>query len=418
MRKISSRGLALATLEEWRAGRKFADAILGERLRSSPLETADRAFATELLYGVLRNLTLLDFWISELRSDHLDHASRDLLRLGLYQLFLLQTAEHAAIHETVELAGRRSRALINGILRNAVRSKADLLKKAGAQKLSVRQSHPQFLIDRWNKNFGPAETERLCESNNHPAPIYARINRLKISAEKFLAQVGSVRGTERTLQRGVPTNFVRLRHVPAEALANGDCYIQDPSTAVACTLLDPQPRERVLDACAAPGGKTGILAELMRNEGFILACDRDERRVELLRENLTRLGVAIAQSFRHDWTQRALDEAPFDRILVDAPCSNTGVMRRRVDVRWRLTPADFMRMHKQQLQIVRALVPLLKPGGALVYSTCSLEPEENEQVVHAILSEFSFLKIGEEKSLLPFRDGFDGAYAARLIREP
>ena len=414
MRKISSRGLTLAALEEWRAGRKFADAILGEQLRSSPLDTADRAFATELLYGVLRNLTLLDFWIGELRSGHLDHTSRDLLRLGLYQLFLLKTAEHAAIYETVELAGRRGRALVNGVLRNALRGKADLLQRASTQELSVRQSHPQFLIDRWNKNFGPAETERLCEWNNQPAPIYARINRLRISDEEFFAQAGSGRRADRS----IPANFVRLPNIPTNALTEGHCYIQDPSTAMACLLLEPQPGERVLDACAAPGGKTGYIAELMKNDGFILACDRDERRLQTLSDNLKRLGVEIADMRRHDWTKNTLaDESPFDRILVDAPCSNTGVMRRRVDVRWRLRPADFTRMHTQQLQIVRTLIPLLKPGGTLVYSTCSLEPEENEHVAHALLGEFSFLKLSEEKSVLPFRDGFDGAYAAKLIRQ-
>jgi 16S rRNA (cytosine967-C5)-methyltransferase len=416
VRKISSRVVALAALEEWRDGHRFADAILGELLRRGDLTAADRGFATELFYGLLRNLILLDFWIGELRSGHLDHDSRDLLRLGLYQLFLLQTPEHAAIYETVELAGRRNRALINGVLRNAVRAKADLLQKADVQTLSVRKSHPQFLIDRWTKHFGGQETETLCDWNNQPAPIYARINRLKISDTDFRTQVASARCADRTPQRVVPTNFVCLTSLPSDALTAGHCYIQDPSTAIACYLLDPQPDERVLDACAAPGGKTGFIAELMKNNGFILGCDRDQRRVEVLRDNLERLGVEIAKTVRHDWTQPLAEETPFDRILIDAPCSNTGVMRRRVDVRWRLTPDDFSRMVVEQLRIVRSAIPLLKPGGVLVYSTCSLEPEENEQVVERTLKEFSFLKLTEEKSVLPFRDGFDGAYAAGFVQ--
>jgi 16S rRNA (cytosine967-C5)-methyltransferase len=186
---------------------------------------------------------------------------------------------------------------------------------------------------------------------------------------------------------------------------------------LACTLLDPQPGERILDVCAAPGGKTGYVAELMKNEGLVLACDRDQSRVETLRGNLERLGVKIARAIRHDWAQQTLDgERPFDRILIDAPCSNTGVMRRRVDVRWRLTLDDFARMAAEQLRIVRATMPLLKPGGVLVYSTCSLEPEENTAVVEQTLKEFLFLKLAEEKSVLPFRDNFDGAYAAKLVR--
>jgi 16S rRNA (cytosine967-C5)-methyltransferase len=417
VRKVNSRAVALAALEEWRGGRKFADAILNERLRTAELGAADRAFATELFYGVLRNLILLDFWIGELRSSHVDDDSRDLLRLGLYQLFLLQTAEHAAIYETVELAGRRNRALINGVLRNAVRAKTDLLQKAEVQNLSVRKSHPQFLIDRWTRNFGAGEAEAVCEWNNCPPLIYARINRIKISNDDFLTQVGSARCADRTPQRGVPTNFVCLKNVPSEALAAGHCYIQDPSTALACVVLDPQPGERILDACAAPGGKTGYIAELMKNDGLILACDRDQSRVETLRDNLERLEVKNARTMRHDWARQTLSgETSFDRVLIDAPCSNTGVMRRRVDVRWRLTPGDFARMAAEQLRIVRAIMPFLKPGGILVYSTCSLEPEENKQVVEQVLKEFPFLKLVEEKSVLPFREGFDGAYAAKLTR--
>jgi 16S rRNA (cytosine967-C5)-methyltransferase len=399
-------------LEEWRAGRKFADAILGDRLRSSGLDAVDRAFATELFYGVIRNLTLLDFWIAELRSGHLDHASRDLLRLGLYQLLLLQTPEHAAIYETVESANRRNRGLVNGVLRNAVRGRVELLEAAQTEDLAVRRSHPQFLIDRWTNNFGAEQADALCEWNNRPAPIYARINRLKISDGDFLARYGDIE------QSASAPNFVRLANVPSEALAAGHCYIQDPSTAAACSLLDPRPGDRVLDACAAPGGKSGYIAELMQNDGFVLSCDRDPRRVATLRENLDRLGVVTAQCRQHDWLAGTVSaEKDFDGILVDAPCSNTGVMRRRVDVRWRLTPQDFPRMAGEQFEIVRATLSLLKPGGALVYSTCSIEPEENEGVVARILSSFSFLELVDQVSILPFRDGFDGAFAARLARE-
>ena len=417
MSRPGSRGLALAALKKWRTSEQFADAILGQLLRSSDLAAPDRAFATELFYGVLRSLTLLDFWIDSLRSRHLDHDARDLLRLGLYQLFLLETPEHAAVFETVALAAKRSRSLVNAVLRNATRGKADLLGKASEQELSVRTSHPQFLIDRWRQNFGEQNAEKLCDWNNRPAPIYARINRLKISEEAFL--VGSARCADRIpqLRDGVPTNFAHLTNIPHDALAAGHCYIQDPSTAAACLLLDPKPGDRVLDACAAPGGKTAYITELMNNDGFILACDRDQNRAETLRDNLERLGAGIVRTMRHDWTTggRLPDQTTFDRILVDAPCTNTGVMRRRVDLRWRLTPEDFSRMPQEQLAIVRATIPWLTPRGVLVYSTCSIEPDENEQVVTAILSEFPALKLVEQVSLLPFRDGFDGAFAAKFV---
>jgi 16S rRNA (cytosine967-C5)-methyltransferase len=412
----SSRELALVALREWRTGDSFADAILARLLRSSDLSAPDRAFTTELFYGILRSLSLLDFWIESLRSQHLDHNARDLLRLGLYQLFLLETPEHAAVYETVELAGKRSRSLINAVLRNALRQKEELLKNASKQDLTVRSSHPQFLIDRWTQSFGADNTAVLCEWNNRPASIYARINRLKVSAAEFLSQHSDAEQLPRY------ENFVRLTGVPNDALAAGQCYIQDPGTAAACLLLDPMPGDKVLDACAAPGGKTGYLAELMKNQGLIVACDRDEGRIRTLEDNLQRLGLEIAQFARHDWTSSgpAPDIAafgPFDRILADAPCSNTGVMRRRVDLRWRLQAKDFPRMREKQLRILRATIPFLKTGGVLVYSTCSIEREENEAVVEAIAREFPFLKLTQQMSLLPFRDGFDGAYGAKLIRE-
>jgi len=419
----SARAIALTALREWRTAQQFADAVLAQLLRSSELSVPDRAFATELFYGVLRNLTLLDFWIGLLRSGHLDHDARDLLRLGIYQLFLLRTPEHAAVYETVELAGARARSLVNGILRNALRRKDELIGKATEQDLNIRSSHLQFLIDRWTQNFAAENTAALCDWNNRPAPIYARINRLKISEDEFLAQVGSARYADRTPQRGVPTkeNFLRLTSIPTNALAAGHCYIQDPSTAAACVLLDCKPGERVLDACAAPGGKTAYLAELMKNDGFIVACDRDQSRIRTLQDNLERLGVGIAQCTQHDWTSSkplpgSVAPSSFDRILVDAPCSNTGVMRRRVDLRWRLTPKDFLRMQEEQLRMLRATIPLLKTEGALVYSTCSIEPEENEEVARLIAQEFPVLKLVEQMSLLPFRDGFDGAYAAKFMR--
>jgi 16S rRNA (cytosine967-C5)-methyltransferase len=417
----SARELALAALNEWRSGERFGDTILARLLATSDLGGPDRAFATELFYGVLRNLILVDYWIDELRSGRLDQNARDLLRLGVYQLFFLETPAHAAVYETVELAGPAIRSLINAVLRNAIRKRDSLMEEATRQSLSVRSSHPEFLIERWTRNLGAEQTAALCDWNNRPAPIYARINRLKISDDAFL--VGSARCADRIPQPrdGVPTNFVRLTSIPTDALAQGYCYIQDPSTAPACELLAPQPGENVLDACAAPGGKTAYLAELMENRGRILACDRDAQRIRTLEENLQRLGVEVARLIQHDWATAEppadLPAVPgFDRILVDAPCSNTGVMRRRVDLRWRLGPKDFSRMAGEQLRILRAVIPLLKPGGTLVYSTCSIEPEENEETVRAVLREFPFLDLATEVSLLPFRDGFDGAYAAKLTR--
>jgi 16S rRNA (cytosine967-C5)-methyltransferase len=412
--QTSARGVALAALRSWRRKKDFADTIISNALSKSALQPVDRAFSLELFYGVLRNLTLLDFWIGSLRRGHVDVDLRDLLRLGLYQIFIAKTPEHAAVYETVEIAPKGQRAIVNAMLRSAARIREELQDKANSQPLHIRASHPKFLIERWEKQFGTDATEALCAWNNLPPPTYARINRIRIDRQAFLERYRNARAMP-----DVP-NFVELSS-PAAALDQGDCYVQDPSTSIACELLQPKPGEKILDACAAPGGKTGYVAELMGNQGLIVGCDREPARLGLLDENLTRLGVRIARIVCHDWTKSVappeiFPEAPFDRILIDAPCSNTGVMRRRVDVRWRLKPGDFNRMQARQIQIALAVSPLLKPGGILVYSTCSLEREENEDVVQQLLGQMSILQLEEERRFVPFRDNFDGAFAARIRR--
>ena len=414
MAQTSARRVSLAALRTWRRRKQFADAVISSALSKTALQPADRAFAVELFYGVLRNVTLLDFWIRLLRRGHVDVDLRDLLRLGLYQIFIAKTPEHAAVYETVEIAPKGQRAIVNAVLRSAARGRQELQEKANSQPLDVRASHPKFLIERWEKRFGANATEVLCAWNNQPPPIYARINRLKIDRESFLERYRNARTVPNV------SNFVELSS-PADAVDQGDCYVQDPSTSIACELLQPKPGETILDACAAPGGKTAYVAELMENRGLIVGCDREPARLNLLDENLTRLGVRIAEIVCHDWTkpiipQEILSEAPFDRILIDAPCSNTGVMRRRVDARWRLRPTDFNRMQTRQIQIARAVFPLLKPEGILVYSTCSVEVEENEDVVQQLLGQMSILQVEEEKRSIPFQDNFDGAFAARLRR--
>jgi 16S rRNA (cytosine967-C5)-methyltransferase len=406
----SSRRIALRALVRWRNGREFADQIINQLLGKTSLSVADRGFALELFYGVLRNLTLLDFWIDQLRASPLDPTSRDLLRLGLYQLFFLKTPPHAAVFETVAIAPARARKLINAILRRAQREQPGLTTAAEATSVRIRFSTPEFLVEKWTRQFGAEATLELCHWNSRPAPIYARINQLRTTAEEFLKRhPGSF------LVPG-KINFAGLTNVAEE----GDGYIQDPSTAIACEMLQPRPGETVLDACAAPGGKTAYLAEMMSNTGSLVAVDADAGRLRRLTENLSRLRVTNMRAVQCNWLDRAsihaaqFRERSFDRILVDVPCTNTGVMRRRVDVRWRLRPNDFERMPHQQVAILRAVAPLLKPGGSLVYSTCSLEAEENRDVIASFLQAYPDFRLTTQAESLPFRDHFDGAFAAGL----
>jgi 16S rRNA (cytosine967-C5)-methyltransferase len=413
MAQRSAREIALAALRLWRKEKRFADSIISGILSNADLTPSDRAFALELFYGVLRNLTLLDFWIDCLRVARIESSVRDILRLGLYQVFLLKIPQHAAVHETVGTAAKTQRSIVNAVLRTAVRQRSDLSAQANAQPLFVRTSHPQFLVGRWQQHFGAERTEDLCQCNNRPSMIYGRINRIKIDPETFLKLY-----PESRLLSG-QTAFVKFDSLPTAALGAGHCYIQDPSTAIACQLLDAKPGDRILDACAAPGGKTTYLAQRMQNRGVIIACDRDRERLQILKDNVGRLGATMVRAVHHDWTRNHPPEeitsiAPFDRILLDAPCTNTGVMGRRVDVRWRLRVEDFSRMSKEQLVIARVVLRLLKPGGTLVYSTCSLEPEENERIVRQLVAELPGLALETVQDSLPFRDGFDGAFAARL----
>ena len=411
-RSSTPRLLALKALIEWDKDLSFSDEILNslaDRFQPAP---ADRALFTELFYGTLRNLRSLDFRIEHLRNGPLDTQTRALLRLGLYQLFHTRIPEHAAVFETVSLA-TRSGGLVNAVLRRATRERQCLNEQLQSAPFAVQVSHPDFLWERWRLQFGEADARRLCEWNNTAAETYFRANTLKTNRHELLTQNPEAEPSPHH------PDVLRIRRLPPDWIANGLGYAQDPSTLIAPDLLDPQPGETILDACAAPGGKTTYIASKMRNHGCVFACELFESRTQRLRQNVDRLSASMVQIHTLDFLRQPGSESPlknilFDQILLDVPCSNTGVLRRRVDVRWRLTEEDFIRMPVQQAAMVRRAVPLLKPGGVLVYSTCSLEPEENQQLLSQILSAHTELKLEETRQSLPFRDGIDGAFAARL----
>ncbi len=410
-----ARHVAFGALRAWQEYGDRADTIIASILSRGKLTKSDRAFSLELFYGVLRNITLLDFWLGCLRAASIDPDLRDVLRLGLYQLFFLGTPDHAAVNESVEMVPPKQRGFINGMLRTAVRDRDELRRKAKVQSLAIRMSHPPFLVSRWQRAFGLEATAQLCEWNNSRARIYARVNRLKLDPEQF-----AQRYPETEELPGQP-EFRSCSEVPHEALKRGHCYIQDPSTIMAGALLDPKPDETVLDACAAPGGKTGHLAQLMQNKGVLIATDREPERMKRLNENIARLGAEIVKVHQHDWARdkvpKAIEDVGlFDRILIDVPCTNTGVMQRRVDVRWRLRPESLPELRDLQMEILRHAAGFLKPGGTLVYSTCSLEAEENEEAVQQFLLEFPNWRLVEQRVCRPFVNHYDGAFAAKIVR--
>lgn len=410
---VSVRKLALDILLECSQGEAYAHDLIDRHASRHHLEHRDAAFLHTLVFGVLRNVLLLDTWLDELCDNkRLETRVHWLLRLGVAQLLLLEMAPHAAVNETVNVAQGKSRSLVNAVLRRAEREKAALLAKVSTMPLEDRCSHPAWLLERWREQIGEEATVKLCEWDQQPAETFIRLNRLH---PEPLTDADTV-----ALSPTGHPEFFQVPQPPKEWLLAGKCYVQDPSTSMACELLDPQPGDSVLDACAAPGGKTAYLAQLMRNKGRIIACDSSPRRIKRLQENLERLHVTIAETPAIDWTQsgaRAFGGLQFDRILVDAPCSNTGVMRRRVDVRWRLQPWSFKEMVKQQTLILENLLPLLKPGGSLVYSTCSLDREENEGVIEAFTQAHPNLKLKETERTTPWDDAVDGAFAARLVKK-
>lgn len=408
----SSRSLALEVLLEWERGEAFAQDLLERAAAQHKLAHRDAALLQTLVFAVLRNVSLLDCWLDELCDNkRLETRVHWLLRLGAAQLLLLEMAPHAAVNETVDLAQGKARSLVNAVLRRADRERARLLALVARLPLHERCSHPEWLVDRWRKQLGDQPASKLCEWNQLPADTFIRVNRLHPQPLDDAALAYFTRTDH--------PGFFGADQPPRDWLMEGKCYVQDPSTALACDLLAPQPGDTVLDACAAPGGKTALLAQLMQNRGRIIASDSNPRRLQRMQQNLERLRVSIAETPLIDWTvsgPSAFGGLQFDRILVDAPCSNTGVMRRRVDVRWRLEPWFFQDMTRQQLTILHAMVPMLKPGGTLVYSTCSIDREENEGVVEVLLQQHRGLKLAETRGTLPWKDHVDGAFAAKLVK--
>lgn len=434
------RQIAACVLHRRNAGTDFVEDLLDAELGRAHLSGPDRGLCQELVYGVARWQTTLDWLINQKTQGRTQKPMlQTLLRLGLYQIFWLdRIPHHAAVHETVEQARENGfgpqAGFVNAVLRGYLRE-FDATKAAlGSLKTTqphLGYSHPEWLVARWQKRWGAEKAARLMEWNNTPPKTFARVNDLKFSApapqEEKLKDTGEL--LTRWRNENVDYDFVRRdwfeenlvfelkSHPPLAKLPSfrqGFFYIQDPSTLLAAHELQSRSGETILDLCAAPGGKLTYIAQLMHNEGRLAAHDTSPDRLKLITDNCARLGVTIAETISPA-TLEAKRES-FDRILVDAPCSNTGVMRRRVDLRWRIKPEEIDRLRAMQLRLMRDAAGRLKAGGTMVYSTCSLEPEENENVVQEFLRTETGFRLEAQRELLPFADAVDGAFVARFSR--
>ena len=425
MRPEKPREIAANLLSERHHG-PYIEVLLEVALGKFDLKSEDRRFLQELVYGVVRWEMTLDWLIAQKTSDKPQKPLvQNLLRLALYQMFWLdRVPSYAAVNETVEIckqSGLHPQAkFINAVLRGYGREAEQTgksLQDLRSTKPWLACSHPEWLYRRWEKQLGAAKALQLMDWNNSPPPSYARVNTLKTSFEGVSEQWRAENvAFEPTDQDWLPSNtVVRLSNHPPlatlQSFQDGLFYIQDPSTLLAPTLLQAEKGQAILDLCAAPGGKTTYLAQLIQNEGRIVAQDIDPVRLRTVAENAARLGATCIT------TDAPISETElFDRVLVDAPCSNTGVMRRRVDLRWRIRPEEIIRLAATQLKILERAATLTRPGGILVYSTCSLEREENQQVVTRFFASNSDFRLDTEKELSPMSNAVDGAYCARLIR--
>ena len=391
----NSRRTAAFAVVRWLATKDFPANLLPEG--------PDRAFVQDLVYTVIRRLRPLRKVLGELTTKWPKGELEALLYVGAAQvLYMEEVPDFAAVNETVEaakLCNNKSIAkVVNGVLRNLIRRRAEFGAQIAAAPLEERESFPTELVRRWTARFGAENAAKLCAWHNEPA-------------KTFLARKD---GSFVELERGKKVTDVT-------GYAEGEFIVQDPGTALAVELVNAKPGDVILDACAAPGGKT---IQLAWRGATVTACEVNPKRRRKLEENLTRVLGSIGPvetigsldgELKHSTTQKLKQ---FSKILVDAPCSNTGVLRRRPDARWNWSVEKLESLVKLQAEILDQAALLVAPGGTLVYSTCSNEPEENDEQVKAFLSRHPDFTLDTTRESIPFESGHDGAFAARLIRRP
>lgn len=431
----NGREAALETLlQVWEEG-AYTPIALNRVLRQAKLEEPDRRFATELANGAVKAKGTLDFLLEQMVNrplQKLEPEVRYILHLGLYQIFYLDRIPvSAACNESVNLAKKYSHKgtdkFVNGVLRNTLRQKEMLWEKV-QRDISLRLCHPRWLADRWRKQFGDEEAEALCRWDNEPAAICLRINPLTTTRDAFLQDLREM-GCDAEVSRWCPDGLVMTKSPGLPLLLQTfphGFYVQDESSMLPAMVLQPKAGENVLDMCAAPGGKATHIAALMENKGRVTACDIYPHKLKLIEENAKRLKLEIIKTelqdgtaLREEWTEA------FDRVLVDAPCSGLGVLRRRAEARWVKSQENLREFPPLQEAVLENASRYVKPGGVLVYSTCTMEESENGKLAEAFLQRhgewkqpgFPHPRTGErvkELQLYPQRDGVDGFYLTLL----
>lgn len=422
--QTSSRAVAAGIIAQWMETGDFPDRMMNRVL-------SNRGFIMEVTYGVVKWKRELEWVLKQCMKQLPGIPLRAHLMVGLYQSLHMDTVEaYAAVNETVaavkEEFGQAEVNFVNAVLRRVLREKPQVLSALKNQPAGVRLSHPELLIKRWTDAFGEADTVSLCEWNNTRAAVTLRVNTQRILMADFRDRLASagiriephVFDATRfcTLSRGV-----NIEDIPG--FEDGWFIVQDPSTIMAVEMLDPKPQERILDACAAPGGKTVAIAERMGG-ATLTAMDIHADRMGFLTDNLARMNLDGVRVIEGDMTEcrRGGAGVPelagllYDGILLDVPCMNTGVLRRRADARWRFSLERLAKVGETQRAILDGAAEKVRVGGRIVYSTCSLESEEDEGMVASWLKDHPGFTLILERKLFPPRDAVDGAFAAILKR--
>ncbi len=444
-----ARETSLTALMEIETKGAYSNLVLKKVLRSNSLDTRDRAFITELVYGTITRKLTLDWIISrfsKIKPAKLSRWVLLILRLGIYQIMYLdRIPQSAACNTSVSLAKKYEKAsggFVNAVLRNICRGKdgikfPDSTEGSLAKNMSIRYSFPEYLAEAWIAEYGEEFTQELLKSLLERPEFTVRANTLKTSREELIEELLE-EGIESVPGR-VCDEALFLRNVSdisqTKAYIDGMIIVQDESSMLVTKVLDPKPGERILDVCSAPGGKATHIGQYMKNEGEIVAWDIHEHKTQLIRENAARLGIKNIEVEQRDALLPAEEiKGRFNRVLVDAPCSGTGIIRRKPDIKWHRKPDDFGSLVEIQRKILYNASRAVTLGGILVYSTCSLDNRENSHVIRAFLSENSDFTVepligclpgginGKKDinhgmlNLFPHIDGTDGFFIARLRR--
>lgn len=432
-KKGTAREAALEVLVRTEQDRSYSNLLLHQTLQKYSLDKPDAGLTTEIVYGTIQRLNTLDYFLERFVAKGLTKLQpwvRSLLRLSLYQmLYLDRIPEHAVVNEAVNLAKKKGHqgisGMVNGVLRNVIRQKESLQipdHLPAEERIALRHSHPQWMVRRWMRQLGETRTERICEANNVPPRVSIRVNTLKLSRDELISRLVEA-GLDAEASELAPAGVI-VKGGGNMALtpwfAEGLFSIQDESSMLVAEAVDPQPGEKVLDCCAAPGGKSMHMAEKMKDRGELWSCDIHEHKEKLVREQAQRLGLTSVRTLVSDARRlpERFAEGTFDRILLDAPCSGLGVIRRKPDMKWSKTEQELKDICVIQADLLNQVQKLLRPGGVLVYSTCTIEHEENGGRIEAFLQEHPDFDLDpsqpEPIQIYPYEHQSDGFFIAKL----